>query len=551
LNHLPSTNPEILLVTISREPHHPHGATLESRPGDVLAGDAETFSVAIFLRGRSSDPERQLAVHARPHLDREAYSQRHAANPPDIALVTSYARDQGLTVTEVDAGLRTIILSGNPSNFSTAFHIDFIHMRGSRGAYRSHRNPVQVPANLAPAIEAVVGLDNRRIVHRHASVAATVALGTRPADVAKYYSFPEGSGEGQCIGVIELGGGYYDSDLRSYFSSLGLPVPAVVPIDVDGGSNSPVDALDLQQFVSAIASERTPSTPSQLVENVESTVETTMDIELVGALANGASINVYFAPQTNLGIFNALRAALNEFGGKVDVISCSWGGIEEDYEPGDRAAIDQLLQAAALRGIPFCCSSGDNGDESQPGGQPHVTYPSSSPYSIACGGTHLDLSSDPVQETVWSEQYFGSLKSTGGGISVLYDSPVWQQAAGVPAKMGRRGRGVPDLAAKADLKDGYHVCIGGQHCGIAGGTSAAAPLVAALLGIVQANLGSQVGCIAPLLYLPGFRGATRDIISGTNGQYQASPGWNACTGWGSPVGTALLAALRTGSTQRM
>jgi kumamolisin len=137
---------------------------------------------------------------------------------------------------------------------------------------------------------------------------------------------------------------------------------------------------------------------------------------------------------------------------------------------------------------------------------------------------------------VWNE---GPDSATGGGFSAFFARPDYQQA--LPAGANR---GVPDVAGDADPASGYRIRVDGQNL-VFGGTSAVAPLWAGLLALINQQLGHPVGFLNPLLY-GSLRaaGVTRDITIGDNGAQQAGPGWDACTGWGSPDGAQLLAALQ-------
>jgi kumamolisin len=198
-----------------------------------------------------------------------------------------------------------------------------------------------------------------------------------------------------------------------------------------------------------------------------------------------------------------------------------------------------------------CVAAGDNGSsDGQPAGN-HVDFPASSPHVLGCGGTRLlaDLASGTVTtETVWNDGPSGG--ATGGGVSDVFAVPSWQLAAGVPAPGGRAGRGVPDVAGDADPQTGYQVLVRGQRQ-VVGGTSAVAPLWAALIARLAQAAGRRFGLIQPALYAgvaPGAGGAGfRDITAGNNGSYTAGPGWDACTGLGSPDGTALLGRLTGGA----
>ncbi|RZK59526.1 MAG: peptidase S53, partial [Hymenobacter sp.] len=145
-------------------------------------------------------------------------------------------------------------------------------------------------------------------------------------------------------------------------------------------------------------------------------------------------------------------------------------------------------------------------------------------------------------EVVWNE---GPNSATGGGLSAHFAVPAYQHNLQLPTAT-QPGRGLPDVAGDADPNTGYQVRVDGQNM-VIGGTSAVAPLWAGLLALLNQKLPQPVGFLNPLLYGPlAGKGATHDIVSGTNGAFTAGPGWDACTGWGSPQGTALLAALQAG-----
>ncbi len=210
-------------------------------------------------------------------------------------------------------------------------------------------------------------------------------------------------------------------------------------------------------------------------------------------------------------------------------------------------AFDTMLQDAAALGVTVFCASGDNGSGDGAGdGLAHTDFPASSPHVVACGGTRLSGGADGITaEVVWNQGSAGG--ATGGGISDTFDVPAWQAGAAVPPSAnpgGRRGRGVPDVSGDADPQTGYRVRVDGQDT-VVGGTSAVAPLWAGLTALLNQALGRQVGFLNPELYgavLAG--GGFRDIIDGDNGAYSAGPGWDPCTGLGSPRGGAILAALR-------
>jgi kumamolisin len=194
-------------------------------------------------------------------------------------------------------------------------------------------------------------------------------------------------------------------------------------------------------------------------------------------------------------------------------------------------------------GVTVCVASGDNGSSDDPNkaSPAQVDFPASSPFALGCGGTKLTgAGTANVEEVVWHEPTGGA---SGGGISRIFKPPNFQSNASVPPAKdpaGPVGRGVPDVCGDADPQTGYNIHVDGQKM-VIGGTSAVAPLWAGLVARLNQKLGKSVGFLNPTLY--NNPGVCFDITQGTNGDYQAGPGWDPCTGLGSPNGASLLKAL--------
>ena len=239
---------------------------------------------------------------------------------------------------------------------------------------------------------------------------------------------------------------------------------------------------------------------------------------------------VYFAPNTDQGFVDAVTTAVHA-SPTPTAISISWGQSEDAWTAQGRTALDQALADAAALGITVCVAAGDNGSgDAQTDGQPHTDFPASSPHALACGGTSLrgDAASGVISsETVWNDG--AGHGATGGGVSDTFALPSWQASAGVPARARSRhraGRGVPDVAGCADPQTGYQVLVDGQSM-VVGGTSAVAPLWAALICRLAQSTGKPFGLLQPLLYAGVTAGAAagfQDITSGNNGAYAAGPG---------------------------
>lgn len=497
----------------------------------------ERVEVAVYLRApvasNLADQINAQVQQKRPTLTREEFRATQSASPDDIAKVEQFARDHKLTVVSMDPVRRRIVLAGNAAAMSAAFATELQQYERSGITFRGRTGPVYVPEELEPIVVGVFGLDNRPQARSHAQrynpkthVAQTTANSTSytPRQIAQLYDFPAGiTGTGQCIALIELGGGYKDNDLQTYFQRLGLPAPMVVSVSVDGGQNTPA------------------GDPNSADGEVD------LDIEVAGAVASGARIAVYFAPNTDQGFLDAVTQATHDTTNAPSVISISWGSAESSWTAQAIQVMDQAFQSAVALGVTVCCAAGDRGSsDGVSDGKAHVDFPASSSYALGCGGTRLEAANNAVtSETVWNE---GSASATGGGVSDVFGLPSWQQNAHIPVSVNnqRVGRGVPDVAADADPQTGYQIHVDGQDV-VFGGTSAVAPLWAGLIALVNQQRGKPLGYVNPLLYQNYTQlvqmQALRDVTSGNNGSYSAGPGWDACTGLGTPNGAKLLTAL--------
>lgn len=515
------------------------------------AASEERLEVTVRVRPRVTLPSLERLGTRLPlerrHLTREEHEARHGADRRDLKQVERFAREHRLVVVDSSVAGRSVVLSGTIAAFSEAFGVKLEMYEHPDGVYRGRTGPLHIPAELKDVVRGVFGLDNRRFARPHLSrvhQAASRSASSRsftPPRLAKLYDFPTGlNGEGQCIGILELGGGYRPADLASYFGRLGLPVPRVTSVSVDHAHNHPVGSPE------------------------SADAEVVMDIQVAGAIAPKAHIVVYFAPNaSNRNFLDALNTAVHDKVHRPSVISISWGGPEAATTVSFMREFDEALQSAAAMGITVCCSAGDDGAADMRSGawdrRAHVDFPASSPFALACGGTRLAVSSGRIaRETVWNQRKVDpkskSFGSTGGGISEFFRVPRWQKGSSLPKSVNRgarAGRGVPDVAGVADPKTGYEILVDGKLMRGVGGTSAVAPLWAGLIALINQSLGCSVGYLTPLLYgRARLAGVFRDIVSGDNKVggprvgYAAGPGWDACTGLGSPDGQKLLVALR-------
>jgi kumamolisin len=276
--------------------------------------------------------------------------------------------------------------------------------------------------------------------------------------------------------------------------------------------------------------------------------EVMLDIEVSGAVAPGARIVVYFAPNTDQGFVDAIAQAIHDTKYKPSVISISWGSAEINWTAQAMAALDAACQSAAALGVTITAAAGDNGSsDGVNDGKDHVDFPASSPHVLACGGTNLQGRGSSISsETVWNAQPQGG--ATGGGVSNVFPLPSWQAGANVPKPgVPTGGRGVPDVAGDADPQTGYVIRVDGKTM-VFGGTSAVAPLWAGLIAVANQQNGTSAGFIQPAIYAARNNGAFRDVISGDNGSFRAGPGWDACTGRGSPIAPRVISAIKPGAS---
>lgn len=494
-------------------------------PGSTPAGranPADSVSVTLVLRRRAPLVDGEL-------LTREEFAARHGADPADIARVEAFAAEHDLSVGPIDIGRRSMVLSGTVAKMNEAFGTVLEIFTSPRGTFRGRTGRLFVPADISEIITGVFGLDDRPQARtrfrRHSETIQPRADGDTsytPPQLAALYKFPAGQkGAGQTAAIIELGGGYRAADLTTYFNRLGLtPTPSVTAVSVDGAQNAP---------------EGDPNSADG---------EVLLDIEIVGAIAPAAKIAVYFAPNTDQGFLDAITTSIHDNVRKPSVVSISWGAAESEWTTQSLDSYNDAFADARALGVTIFCAAGDDGStDNVTDGAAHVDFPASSPNVVACGGTRLESANGRItRETVWN--HGPGLGATGGGVSEHFAKPAYQSTANVPVSVNPSkfaGRGVPDIAGDADPATGYQIYVDGKDA-VFGGTSAVSPLWAALTLLLNEKLGKPVGFINPTLYAKARPGDTLfDITSGNNGAYSAAPGWDACTGLGSPNGTALLA----------
>jgi kumamolisin len=517
---------------------HPLNGSARTHIADATivgkADPAERLEVTVRLCRQNAaafeDHMRSVAAGTATHLSHDNYAHQFGAAPADIAAVEAFATTHGLHTVDASPARRTVILSGTVAQFNEAFGVDLQQAEHDGGTYRSRSGEIFLPDALSGKVEAVLGLDNRPAAQPHFrrrtpahveshSGAAAQSTSFSPNQIASLYQFPAGAGAGQTVALIELGGGFKRSDLKTYFARLGITAPKVVAVSVDHAKNHPTGA----------------NGPDG---------EVMLDIEVVGAVAPAAAIVVYFAPNTDAGFLDAITTAIHDTTHKPSVISISWGGPESSWTQQSLTTFDQAFQSAAALGVTVIAASGDNGsNDGVQGGGDHVDFPASSPHVLAAGGTHLDAANGHITaESVWNDGANGG--AGGGGVSAVFALPAWQAGLRVTRTGGATTplakRGVPDISGDADPESGYAVRVDGSDM-VIGGTSAVAPLWAGLIAIINGRTGKQAGFVNPVLYKNPH--AMNDVTTGDNGDFAAAIGWDAATGLGTPNGAKLAALL--------
>jgi kumamolisin len=451
-----------------------------------------------------------------PGSEKPAYSFATADDPPvnaeesatvtivpsdaaAIPAITDFLARNHLSST-VEHGL--VKASGRLGDLQTAFDTQLSSVATDTGKTFRHRaGAVRVPSDLVDSITAVLGLDTRpQVSPRFRPLSDVEPQAFSALQVGALYRFPAGDGAGRTVDILEFGGGFSSTDIQR----AGLDPTLVSEVSVDGAHGNYTG---------------NPNTADG---------EVALDVQVVGGLAHKARQRVYFAPNTDAGFVDAVAASLNATPAP-DAVSISWGAPESSWTQQARNAIEALFAQLVAKGIPVFVASGDNGSKDGTGAD--VTdFPASAPHATGCGGTILSGNGSAISsEVAWP--------GSGGGVSKVFPAPAFQSS------LGLAGRGVPDISGDAAPQSGYTVFVGSTSPFTFGGTSAVAPLWAALTALLTASLGHAVGDLNTQLYQLVGTTALRDITQGTNGGYSAKTGWDAVTGCGTPVGQDLLTKL--------
>jgi kumamolisin len=518
----------------------------DSRPtGPVDPAQVADLTIRVRSKGDLSALEQQVyqeaqrPVSERTYLSHDQLKDDYGAAKEDLDELERFVRQHDLVVLHRSPEERTLVVQGRLGDLRAAFPADVQMYDHAAGAYRGRTGEILVPEKLAGIVTGIFGFDTRPkqrapYYRKQPALAGPGGQnGVAATEFASRYSFPASvngtqlNGAGQTLAIIELGGGFRMSDLKVFFDEIGSPVPSVTAISVDHAGNRPT----------------TPDSADG---------EVMLDLEVAGAVVPQAQFAVYFGPNHgDKGFLDAISAAVHDSQRNPRVISISWGEPEDLLPQQSIDSYHELFTEAAALGITVIAASGDHGtadeDATHWDNKIHVNHPTSDSLVLGCGGTQVQDGED----VVWNDgtPFDASVPggggwAGGGGISVVFPVPDYQKQANLPVSIdtGNPGRGVPDIAMSAT---NYFTRVD-RFEGASGGTSAVAPLMAALVGRLNQAKQKPVGFINPFLYANTEKSIVRDVTSGTNTitntvkGYDAGPGWDACTGLGAPDGQVIL-----------
>jgi len=485
------------------------------------SGMATHVDLSLGLKVRQGDALAKLVASGRT-VTPEEYVMRFGPDPIRVKAAVDELTSNGLKATWRPGS--ALIAAGGPAPAVAAmFAIDIEDYQLPSGAtfYASLDTPKLAPV-LAAVITSVNGLDS----YRHERTYAVRPGGLTPTDVLAFYNLKplrDAGLDGAGITVVlpEIDDLPNLIDLNKFATEFGLP-----PYD---------QLLTLKRDTSW----GTPEKPQG---------ETTLDLEIIHQVAPAAKMVVYFSAPDFAHADRAFDQMVGDHLGSV--ISESLGACESDTPSGHRDQYASIQNRSAAQGMSHFVASGDGGAYTcGVTAAPATSFPATLPNVTAVGGTTVFESVQGVyfKEVAWGAPLAES--GSGGGASQFYAVPDYQKVVSQAA--GHAQRQVPDVAANADPSTGFHIVFGG-HEGQAGGTSAAAPLWAATVALIDQDLKRkgmrETGFANPAIYWMGANASRlparpfHDVTGGNNLAFDALPGWDFATGWGSMDGAALDSA---------
>ena len=514
----------------------------------------QPVSVALSLRVRDEaglhrflhdvyDPRSSLFHH---FLTPRQFAARFAPPPEEQRRLADWLQQKGLRIVQRFRNGLQLTVRGSVATVEAAFHTPLYVYRQGRARFFANARAVQLPMDLAAGVVAVVGLSDwarQEPQIRQLPVEAWQTShppGYSPQDLAKLYDLQplyqqEMNAGKQSMALVEYAD-FSDADIATYDSRFGTS-GAIERIPVKTGSGMGATLGKGQD-------------------------ECELDIEMVHAIAPGAHLLVYEAPNHEVGALSMWNQIVSD--DRAEVVSTSWGQPESQMATGLMRATNQLLEEAVAQGQAVFAAAGDKGAYDSAGTSKATTktrqlvvdFPASDPWVTGVGGSSLHANADGTygSETAWANGLDPKHpEGGGGGLSKLFRRPDYQVGPGVANQYSNGMRQVPDVAADADPSTGYAIYTlahGIPRWQRVGGTSAAAPLWAAFATVMNQVWGRPAGFLNPTLYALGRQAASlpappfHDITEGTNLYYPATPGWDFATGWGSFDAAALLAGVQ-------
>jgi uncharacterized repeat protein (TIGR01451 family) len=509
--------------------------------GELPAANVLKLAIGLPLRNTNElsvllnqiyDPSSPNYHH---FLTPEEFAARYGPSEQDYESVSNFAKANGLTIINTHSNRVVLDVSGKVSNIENALHIKlrtYHHPAENRDFFAPDSEP-SLSSDL-PVLH-VSGLDNYLIPHSASYIKPVPAVrqgtGSGPGggyignDFRNAYvpSAPQ-TGTGQSVGLLEFDSGFFQSDISEYESQANLPNVPVVPVLLDGYNGAPGSAND----------------------------EVSLDIEMVISMAPNVSAVYVFEGEITDDILEdmAANSQIKQFG-------ASWGYSID-------ATSEELFQQFAVQGQSFFNCSGDGLAWTG-----SIFTPCDDPYVTVVGGTTLRMNgtgASYASERVWNSGFQGQNAwnpdgywGSSGGISTTYSIPSWQTNVSMVSNQGStKMRNVPDVALTAD--NIYVVYDGGAE-GLFEGTSCATPLWAGFMALVNqqllANGKPTLGFVNPTIYnlaeSANYNSYFHDVTNGNNtwpgspNNFFAVPGYDLCTGWGTPNGESLISALSAAS----
>lgn len=523
--------------------------------GPTPGRTAVTVTVALRLPGQDALAA-FLAAQAGSvtpvHLSAAEIGARFGLPAARVDAVAARLAAAGVHVTERYEQRTAVVATGTAAALERFFTVRLHEYRGGDGArYRAPTRAPRIPSDLADAVLDVQGLDTRPVfapTSRAAQTGGESATFVTPQQLAHIYGGDPltqagMNGSGQTIAVASLATAHGDEfpAWAKRFRS----------------STTPTQTITVR-----------PSAPTFKQHNwdADAAGEVALDLEMTRAMAPKATILNYTTQNDGLGLERILSQVVQDH--KATIVSISYGSCELHRDAAAVAANENSFMAAQAAGIDVFASSGDSGPfgcsdpkrAAPTDSRKSVSYPASSAFVTAVGGTTLIATGSNLREEGWQEPT--SVAGSGGGRSVDIARPPWQTAAIVHDPGTKRL--VPDVAGPSSPS--FNLAIAAFQGGkvvfeIGGGTSAAAPFWAGGTALIKQFVHTKEpsfpdGNLTPLLYRIGgdpttYAGAFHDVTSGSNQDFSAGSGWDFMTGLGSPnlggLATALDALVHAGT----